>query len=142
MFRRSTFWFVPGALVLVTGLLVALSWWRRSPRIARSLASRRLSRAVDRNLSAMDAAAAADDPHTFFAAARSALQLRLGDRFGIAPEAVTAADVAAHLGPRSGAQSIFEHADNVAYAHGRDTSHSLEQWRGIVRAELAHLEKS
>ena len=143
MYRQPSFWLIPGALALVTALLAGAGWWRRSPRVAKALASRRLDRAVGRSLRDMDAAADGGDVQGFFTAARTALQLRLGDRFGIAPEAVTGADIEEHLGARGAKlRAIFERADDVAYAHGRDRSESLDHSRAIVKDELAHLEAS
>nr|MBA3458990.1 BatD family protein [Deltaproteobacteria bacterium] len=142
-FRQASFWILPGLLVLATGLLVGAAWWRRSPRIASVLASRRVDRAVHRSLLDMNRAAAAGDSPGFFVAARTVLQTRLGERFGIAPDAVTAADVDARLGARGAAiRSVFEHADGVEYAPGIASKQPLDHWRRIVREELARLEVS
>jgi hypothetical protein len=139
-FRQRGFWRLPGAIALVTLLGVGAAWWRRSPRIAARLSKRRVDRAVASARSAMERAARAKDPTLFFTAARAAFQARLGAGWGVLPEAVTAADVTAHLGPRGDAiRSVFERADSVTYARDVSTE-PLDHWRTVVRTELSNLE--
>lgn len=140
-FRDPRFWMLPGGLAFATALLVGVGWWRRSPWVAGIVGERRTDRAVARALARADDAVRSGDVVGFFAAARRAFQVRLGDRFGIAPEAVTTRDVAERLGERgSTICTLFELADQVAYAKALTTAEPLEHWRMTVRNELAHLE--
>lgn len=140
-YRDATFWLAPGGIALITLALVAMAWWRRSPRVRGMLGARRIDRSVSRALGAMERAQRDRDRAAFFTAARTALQTRLGAAWSIVPEAVTAADIEEHLGDRGEAiRSVFEHADAVTYANNLPTSESLDHWRSVVRAELATLE--
>ncbi|MGE0402951.1 MAG: BatD family protein [Kofleriaceae bacterium] len=140
-YRDRTFWLLPGAIALVTLVLAGAGWWRRSEWIADRLRGRRVDRAVSRSLAKADSAARDGDVVEFFGAARRAFQLRIGEQFGIAPDAVTARDVVDHMGDRSATiTTLFELADHVDYAHGESTAESLDHWRSVVHAELARLE--
>ncbi|HEX4419442.1 MAG TPA: BatD family protein [Kofleriaceae bacterium] len=139
--RQPRVWWIPGGLIALTALLVGGAWWRRSPRIAHVLHARRVHRAVSRATLAMDRAASAHDRAAFFAAARSALQTRLGETWRTAPEAITAHDVETRLGA-GGAEirAVLERADALHYGNPLATDEPLDHWRTVVRGALAHLE--
>jgi BatD DUF11 like domain len=137
LIRQTKLWLELLGLLVLTAMLAAAGWSRRSPRIARVLRERRIDRAVDREVAAMHRAVAANDRHAFFIAARSALQSRLAATWKTAPDAITAYDVAIRLGERGASiGAVFEQADGVTY--GRATNHEpLEHWQHVVRDELA-----
>lgn len=86
-----------------------------------------------------DAAAAAQrgDAGLFFAAARRALQVRLGARWNRSPEAITLAEARRHLPADSTALAIFRQADTVAYAPaGSGTGEELNRWNEALLEAL------
>jgi hypothetical protein len=87
----------------------------------------------------MREAASRGDAPAFFAAARVAVQQRLGAAWGIAPEAVTPADIRARIPDSSELVALLEHADRVTYT-GTAAHESLDRWLALAERELAHLE--
>lgn len=137
--RRPVFWALSGSLALATALLAGAGAWRRSSRRAARARDLRVERDVGAARTRMTEAAARGDAGAFFDAARTAIQLRLGAAWDIAPEAVTAADVRARLGDDSDLLALFEHADRVTYA-GTAAHEPLDRWLAVADRELAHLE--
>jgi hypothetical protein len=135
---RPGFWALPGGLVLATALLAGAGVWRRSTERTRRANAQAVDRAVGEARSEMHAAADRGDRTAFFAAARSAVQHRLGAAWGIAPEAVTTSDVSAHHADPE-LIALLEHADRVTYA-GDGASEPLDRWCALADRQLAHLE--
>ncbi|HEY1550850.1 MAG TPA: BatD family protein [Kofleriaceae bacterium] len=141
LIHRARFWLVAAALASLTALLVGVAWWRRSPKIADMLRARRVDRAIDRASIAMTHATYKNDRAAFFAAARLALQTRLGDAWHVAPDAITAHDVDLRMGTRGETiRAVFEHADDVSYGNASIDDEPLDHWRAVVRTELSTLE--
>jgi hypothetical protein len=137
--RRPVFWALPGSLALATALLAGAGAWRRSARRASRARGLDVDRAVDAAALQMREAASRRDAPAFFAAARTAVQQRLGAAWGIAPEAVTPADIRARIPGSSELVALLEHADRVTYT-GTGAHESLDRWLALAERELAHLE--
>jgi hypothetical protein len=143
LFHRARFRGLVAVMLAAAAALMGLAWWRRDPRLARVLGSRRLDRAIAKRQRAMAAAARRGDSTAFFTSAREALQARLGAIWHIAPEAITAADVSTRLGTAgAGIHAVFEHADQTTYAADLAPTQPLDPWLAVVRDELARLEVS
>ena len=78
-----------------------------------------------------------EDTHAFFVAARHAVQLQLGARWSLAPEAITLGeiqrrdpDLAERLGP------FFRQADEVIYSGRASANMNLARWHTVAREFL------
>ena len=97
LYQRRWFW--PSLAIPWLALALLLARTRSPGRVASGRARRRALRdAVARERVAMRRAAVDQDPVRFFEAAQTALQKRLGERWGIAPEEVTAAEADSRMG--------------------------------------------
>ncbi len=135
---RPEAWAVPGFALLVALALAGAGVWRRSSVRRARARQAEVDRAVGEAREVMRAAARRGDAPAFFAAARAAVQRRLGAAWGIAPEAVTPADVAARLHDDE-LIALLEHADRITYA-GNAASEPLDRWLALADRQLAHLE--
>jgi hypothetical protein len=141
-------YFQPGFLLgqgaMAFGFLAAGIWVRRRDRLAADPNHVRRSqdaKAVEECLSTMDAAAIRQDAPTFFTAARKALQHCFGPRWNIAPEAVTVADIQAHLnGNGENARRVFDLADQLTYSSGEFVEADLPAWKKAVHQFVEHAE--
>jgi hypothetical protein len=89
----------------------------------------------------MDSAIQNAETASFFAAARRALQQRLGERWGLPPETITLTEINARLnGQGGGVRPVFQLADQVAYSHESLAAADLAGWKRIVTEELNQLE--
>jgi hypothetical protein len=124
------------ALCLAAGLLFQRSRERRG--LDRTGARRRAAEAaVAGCLAEMGVAAGAGDARRFFAAARSALQQRLGARWNVAPASITLADLDERLnGGSTEMRRIFSLADQAAYSRENLSPADLKQWQESVRQQL------
>ena len=133
-------WFLGSQGVLVLGFAAGLILLRRRERRSSDagvLRHREIERKIAACLQAMDQATTVREPAAFFAAARSALQFKLADRWGIEPAAVTAAELNSR--PREGNDEIkrvFALADEAAYSGQGCSSADFQQWTAIVRTHL------
>jgi hypothetical protein len=110
----------------------------RDPRLART---RQADRAIHDQLAVMDLAILNAQTAAFFAAARRALQQRLGERWGLPPETITLTEINARLnGEGDGVRPVFQLADQVAYSHESLAAADLAGWKRIVAEELKQLE--
>ena len=134
---RPEAWAVPGFALFAALVLAGAGTWKRSSARRARARQAAVDRAVDEAREVMHAAAARGDAPAFFSAARAAVQRRLGAAWGIAPEAVTPADVAARLDDGE-LLALLEHADRVSYAG--DTREPLDRWLALADRQLAHLE--
>jgi hypothetical protein len=144
LFLRPGFFVACGLPLLGLGVCAGIGWRRRrrlEPGRARAIAA---ERAVSESLRAMDDACARADAPAFHAAARRALQARLGHRLDVNPAAVTLADVEARLvdEPRLAAsvRRVLEEADAFAYAGSAPDGAVLGHSRGFVLETLKQLE--
>ena len=136
--------FLLGQGVTALGFLAAGIWVRRRDRLAadpNQLRRRQNTKAVEECLHTMDAAAVRHDAPTFFAAARKALQHCFGPRWNIAPEAVTTAEIQAHLnGNGENARRVFDLADQLTYSSGEIIEADFGAWKETVHQFVEHAE--
>jgi hypothetical protein len=131
--------------VLVWGALAAVfcSLRRRArltadPRLARA---RQADRAIHDQLIEMDSAIQHAQTPAFFAAARRALQQRLGERWDLPPETITLTEINSRLnGHADGIRPVFQMADQVAYSHANLPAGDLAGWKRILNEQLKELE--
>jgi hypothetical protein len=108
------------------------------PNLARA---RQASHAIHDQLAAMDSAIQRAETAAFFASARRALQVRLGERWHLPPETITLTEINARLNGRGdGIRPVFQMADQVAYSHEQLPASDLDGWKRIVTEELRELE--
>jgi hypothetical protein len=137
-------WFVGAQSVLALGFIGGWIGLRRREHRANDTERTRsfaASGAVERCLAAMDSAAAANDSHRFFQAARSALQERLAARWHVAPASITIAEIDARLnGDGEEIRRVFAVADEAAYSGQRLATGDFQRWKEAVRGQLEHME--
>ena len=93
-------------------------------------------------LAAMDSAMQHAETEAFFAAARRALQQRLGERWGLPPESITLTEINARLnGEGDGIRPVFQMADQVAYSRESLPAGDLAGWKRILTEQLKRLER-
>ena len=136
------FWISQGlavALALLTGLAAWMAARRgRDTRRAELLLHQRSLSAVE---AAMTEAARNGDAPAFFAAARRVVQLRWGARWGVPPESVTPASMAAHDPHLAEAmEPLFAQADEVIYSGRAPDQFDLMEWERRVREEILQLQ--
>jgi len=108
------------------------------PTYARSLVAHR---AVREQLDLMESAVKRGECEKFFSAARSVLQHRLGQRWGMRPDTITLAEINARMnGEADGFRPIFELADEVIYTGRTFGTAELQSWARSVNTELLKLE--
>jgi hypothetical protein len=136
--------FLAGQGALALGFLAAGVFMRRRERLAADQGRIRRNRelkAADGFLAQMDAAARGGDAAGFFSFARQALQHSLAWRWGMAPGAVTVAEIDAH--PNEGGENIrrvFALADEVAYAGGAAVEVDFPAWQKAVHQLVRQVE--
>ncbi len=141
LYTRRRFWLAQ--LVPFAALAAALSFagWRKrvtsDPHRSLRASARR---ALRRHTAELEAAFAVGDAPAFFAAARAALQQRLGALWGILPEAITLVEIERRVsGPQLHTlQTVFD-ADAARFGPGA-TPRELASCRDGVRRILAHPE--
>jgi BatD DUF11 like domain len=128
-YLRPRFLAIPSLLALA----FAGGWWAARRRKY----SNEISTTIDRLLVQMDAAARSGDASSFFGAARAALQEALAARWQVAPEQITADDVATKL-ERNGdlIRRLFSLADEAQYAGHEVAGTDFERWAKVVRHQL------
>jgi BatD DUF11 like domain len=129
------------ALPSVLALLFAGGWLalrRRADMSAEpAVGERSLSKAANRVLQQMEAAARSGDTTLFFNAARLGLQQKLGARWRMAPDRITTAEIDARLGgDGANVAQIFSLADEANYAGSDLTTPDFQRWTQIVRSQL------
>ena len=85
--------------------------------------------------------AAAGDVPGFFAAARLAIQQRLGALWNQPPQAITLAEVNARIPHDSPVARFFDEADRHTYS-SQSSSEILPQWKTLLDESLASLTTS
>ncbi|MCE0484164.1 MAG: BatD family protein [Methylacidiphilales bacterium] len=137
-YRQPWFWTVQGGLaaLVVLGVVLAIIRARGKPNpdhAERALRERTLHQEED----AMSDAVRRNDSAAFFLAARHTIQLQLGARWRVKPEALTLTEIrqrdpelAETLTP------LFAQADEVIYSGRASGEIDLAQWEQHVRREL------
>ncbi len=127
---------VIAALLCVLGGL--LGWHRRRRADPMRRARTAEERATREALHAAARCAAAGDVSGYFAAARQALQHRLGSRWRQPAHAITLAEVTARMPADSPVASFFREADRNAYGHSAADG-DFPQWQALLADAMASL---
>jgi oxygen tolerance protein BatD len=115
--------------------------WLHTGRTSRDrkipVRNRRMSKAANRLLADMEAAARSGDPARFFSCARTAMQQALGARWQLAPDQVTNAEVDARIrGEGHDIPRLFALADEAKYSGHDLHATDFARWMQIVRQQL------
>jgi hypothetical protein len=137
-YRRSWFWPV-AALPWLALVGVAV---RGHVRLPASRAHRRaLKETVAHHRLAMKSAVAAQDSLRFYEAAASGLRVRLGQRWRMSPDDVTAAEAAARLGEDDAPiVAVLSAAERLRYGAAVAEPASLADLQAVVEQKLDQLE--
>jgi hypothetical protein len=142
-YARRSFWLAQlapfGLLAAAASLVVRRRRHAADPHHLMRLGARR---ALRKHRAELDAAFAAGDAPKFFAAARGALQQRLGSMWGLVPEAITLVEIERRLdGPNlDTVRAVFE-KDAARFGVGAD-ERDLSSLNDAVRRVLANPEAS
>jgi len=135
-YRHPWFWIAQGVLVLLVVAGLVLSLLRRKEDPTRGVRAQRQA-SLTREEAAMDQAARNGDAVQFFTSARRATQLRLAERWNLAPEAVTLPEIARRDPALAEAVTpLFTEADDVVYSGAAREGLDLQEWSRRVREML------
>ncbi|HEX4141413.1 MAG TPA: BatD family protein [Candidatus Methylacidiphilales bacterium] len=141
VYRAPWFWAVQAALVSlpVLGLLVfGLRRWARAGQESPERAAQR--RTLQQEERTMTEAVRRDDARAFFLAARHAVQLQLGARWEVAPEAITLGEIRRRDAVLAeSVAALFAQADEVLYSGRAAGKLDLAHWQRVAR-ECLHLQ--
>ena len=129
-------WFVAGGVLCVLGK--SFGWLRAWRGDAARVARIAMERATHEALECAGRCAAAGDVAGFFAAARLAIQHRLGAWWSQPAQAITLGDICARIPGDSPVCMFFREADHYAYGH-QDASAILPQWRTLLDESLTYI---
>lgn len=141
-YHSPVFWAAQAVplLALLLGFLEARRRHRleNDPEFARS---QQVSTALRDEIARMDQACRDQDAPTFFASARDAIRLKLGERWKMPPYAITQ-DLIRERAPQhsDSLQQLFDVADELSYSGRSAADTSLEDWRRAVMDQLRSLE--
>jgi hypothetical protein len=141
-FRRRGFWLAQAAPLLgLGGLFVGVLVRRRVLGDVDRPYRVRADRALRDYGTQMDRAVERRDPVAFFAAARGALQERLGARWRMRPEAITLSEIHERLDAGDGQtiRQVFD-SDAARFSGASPEAPDLARWRQAVTEQLHHLE--
>ena len=129
LYFQASFLAVPGALLLtLAGSLLAVR-----PQPARTT-----SKAAQRTLAQLAAAARSGDTALFFEAARKALLQTFAARWRMSPDRITGAELKARLGTTGeDIERLFALADEAKYSDYEPGGTDFQRWLGLVRGQLA-----
>jgi len=133
----------PFAVAAPVGLLGIGLWFARRRARVRAETSRAATELELReSLDRMDRASQAGAVTTFFISARHALQERLSQIWHMPPQAVTVTEINSRL-KEAGTEirTVFQAADQAAYAGHGFTPVDLSHWRQLVHQQLKLMEK-
>jgi hypothetical protein len=130
---RPLYFQVPFLAVPVTlALILAGSWFAVRANLARTT-----SRAAERTLAQLDAAARRGDSSSFFDVARNALLQTFAARWQVPPDQVTFAELKSRLGtPGEDVEQLFALADEAKYSDHEPGSADFQRWLGLIRSQL------
>jgi hypothetical protein len=121
-------------LVLILAGVVLMLRPRNDP--ARGERTLRLT-SLRREENAMDQAAREGDAVKFFTSARRATQLRLAERWNVAPESLTLVEIARHDPALAETVApLFVEADDVIYSGAARSGIDLNEWNRRAREML------
>jgi hypothetical protein len=130
---RPLYFQVPFLAVPATlALILAGSWFAVRPNPGRTV-----SKAAERTLAQLDAAARRGDSSSFFDVARNALLQALAARWQVPPDRVTSAELKSRLGTAGeDVERLFALADEAKYsAHGPGST-DFQRWLRLIRSQL------
>jgi hypothetical protein len=129
-------------LLMLSGLLIFLGWVLGRFRARREDPVRRKAAVIEKAIHEASAlaekCAAAGDVAGFFAAARLAIQHRLGALWNQSPQAITLAEISARIPVESPVARFFLEADRQQYNRQAGSGISA-QWRSLLAEALASL---
>jgi hypothetical protein len=120
------------ALPATLALILAGSWFAVRPNPARIA-----SKAAERALAQLAAAARRGDSSAFFDVARNALLQTFAARWQVPPEQVTFAELKSRLGmPGEDIERLFALADEAKYSDHEPGNTDFQRWLGLIRSQL------
>jgi hypothetical protein len=130
---RPLYFQVPFLAVPATlALILAGSWFAVRPNPGRTL-----SKAAERTLAQLDAAARRGDSSSFFDVARNALLQALAARWQVPPDRVTSAELKSRLGTAGeDVERLFALADEAKYSAYAPGSTDFQRWLRLIRSQL------
>ena len=137
-FRQMWFWVVQGALLIAIILGSLFLFFRSRAKPDDDLAGRlQRQHSMAQEEDAMGEAARRGDALAFFTAARHAVQLQLGERWRVKPEALTLAEIRQRDPQLAQAvEPLFIQADEIIYSGGTGNGLDLAHWERHVRELL------
>jgi hypothetical protein len=128
LYFQMRFLAVPAALAL----MLAGSWL-----VVRSNPVRISSKAAERTLAQLDAAARRRDSSSFFDVARNALIQAFAARWRVPPDQVTSVELKSRLGTAGeDIQRLFALADEAKYSDHEPADTDYQWWLGLIRGQL------
>jgi len=129
LYFRAPFLAIPTTLALI----LAGSWFAVRPNAARAT-----SKAAERALARLDAAARAGDSSSFFEAARKTLLQTFAARWQMPADQITFAELKARLGATGeDVGRLFALAEEARYSDYQPGSTDFQRWLALIRGELA-----
>ena len=141
-YRQAWFWIVQGGVLMLpfVGIILFTLARRAAPEDVRAERMRR-RHSLEQEEAAMAEAVQKNDPLTFFVAARHAVQLQLGARWKIQPEALTLAEIRQRDAALAETlEPLFTQADQVMYSGLASGELDLARWERAVRTEILELQ--
>jgi hypothetical protein len=133
LFFQAPFLAVPTTLALI----LAGSWLAVRPHPARGT-----SKAAERALAQLDAAARSGDSSSFFEVARNLLVQTFATRWRMSPDQVTFAELKARLGTAGeDIERLFALADEAKYSDYAPGGTDFQRWLTLIRSQLTGREK-
>jgi len=128
LYFQATFLALPATLALI----LAGSWFGVRPHPARVA-----SKAAERVLAQLGAAARAGDSASFFAGARTALLQTFAARWKMSQDQITADELKTRLGTAGeDVERLFALADEAKYSDYEAGGTDFQRWLGVVRGQL------
>jgi hypothetical protein len=133
LFFQPPFLAVPATLALI----LAGSWLAVRPHPAR-----RTSKAAERALAQLDAAARSGDASSFFEVARNSLLQTFATRWQVSPDQITSTELKARLGTAGeDIERLLALADEAKYSNYTPGDGDFQRWLTLIRSQLLGGEK-
>jgi hypothetical protein len=128
LYFQARFLAVPTTLALI----LAGSWLAVRPNPVRAI-----SKAAERALARLNAAARSGDSSSFFEEARQALLQAFAARWRLSPDRITGAELKARLGSASeDIERLFALADEAKYSDYRPGIADFQRWLTLINSQL------
>jgi hypothetical protein len=138
LYRQPWFWIVQTGLMLLLIGGASLLFFRARFAPDRARAERALRESsLHRQEDTMSDAVRRNDPQAFFLSARNAVQLQLGGRWRMKPEAITFAEIR-ERDPQLAEtlEPLFKQADEIIYSGQTGGDLNLAEWELHIRKDL------